>query len=306
LSLIWELMLMKTPRLIVYPAVFGLLGGVVSSGTAVSQGVGSTTLLAPPPKVHRPAPVGSSNPVVEFGAFSGGASFMDLQLPEATWSGVRGDGTAAPEATSTHTGIPIGARATVGWRSQSWRTKGEISGMQVNSVSGPKETAEASYARIEGAWDASLLMPGVTGVPYTQAGVAMPRTMFRNVGSGHYVDALIPRLGLGIQDWRGIGFSVIAGMSANATAGYDSGLSSGSGVIDRSTVQLTEYGATLSLRVTPRSRMEFTAARESIHLEIDDNGAYRGLGLTVGTWDEGARSYDLETNLLMAGFRYEF
>jgi hypothetical protein len=77
-------------------------------------------------------------------------------------------------------------------------------------------------------------------------------------------------------------------------------------VIDRSTVQLTEYGATLSLRVTPRSRMEFTAARESIHLEIDDNGAYRGLGLTVGTWDEGARSYDLETNLLMAGFRYEF
>lgn len=297
---------MKTRPTIIFPVAFGLVGGAMSSASVASAQNAALTRLAPPPKVNRPAPIGPTNPVVEFGAFSGTASFVDLQLPVATWNGVRADGTRVPAATSGHMGVPVGARATIGWNGSGWRTRGEVTGMQVKAVSGPKETSKSSYGRVEAAWDSAVVMTGIRGTPFFQGGVALRRAMYRNIGSGHYVDSLIPRISLGIQEWRGVGASVMGGVAARSVLGLDTGVPTESGAIPGSQSALAEYGATLSYRLSPRSRFELSAAREWTRVVISNTAAYRGLGLQVVSWDEGPREYDLITDLLMAGFRYEF
>jgi hypothetical protein len=264
--------------------------------------------LSPPAKVQKVEPARRSGLVGEFGAYSGAAEYQDLQLPIATWDGRRGDGSRVEAASSPHAGIPVGARLTLGWKEGFWKSAMGIDGMLISSLVGSPQTSRSTYQRFEmtGKSSASMRVSRLSGMLSLGGGLALRRSLYRNVNSGHYVDSVLPAVAFDYQGDRGILVGISLASSAKSLAGYDTGDGIGRGHIAGSSAHVSEYTARLGYRLNPGLILEASAARENVRVEIPQNAAYRGFGLVVAPWDEGPRTVELPTTSFTLGFRRDF
>ncbi len=245
---------------------------------------------------------------VNLTALTGFGTFQDIQVPESDTKGFRGDGTSAAAENQDHLGFPLGVKFSLNLDHPGVFYSANFDLLNMSTLSGPPETASASYSRIQvstGVGFRFFIDDENSYSPFIKVELEGRRTSFNNVSSEHFVSTLLPRLVVGLEhskQWilRGYG-----AMGVNPKFGYGSGFSLGGKTFSASTVSVKESGMDLSFNVHKKTWLGFGVEEEAVDVKIDDSTEYNQFGLNVSSV-KYARIYNLRTRLYHVDLQKRF
>lgn len=251
-------------------------------------------------------PANDTGATIEFSAATGYGVFQDIQVPANPYEDKRIDGRTAGLENADHTGVPLAA--SLGLRfgelpDNTWAT--DLSYLIMQASTGPVETQSATYRRIEVASELRTTLGQGRWRPSLVAQGALRRSEFANVSTGHMVDAMILRGGVGLWS-RTHQAEAFAGASPLATLAYDDGKSWTGKRFDNAEAQLTEVGVRYAYHITERVALDANLAQEQVQIKIRNLDDYRAFGLYVAPETKGSRSYIQSTSVLRLGFSKNF
>jgi len=235
--------------------------------------------------------------------------FQDIQVPINDEAGVRGDGTEIGQENADHMGIPLSAGLELRYHpNQSWIISVlGFDALQMRAASGPSETEEASYSRLDLGSNVRYFFPlGRTGlIAQTGLRAGARRSSFNNVSTSHFIDAALVGGSFGIGR-NGTSFDVFGQVAPIATFGYsDNGILGGQ-QLKSSSATLSEVGSHFDYPLRRGVWLDLAAEREMAHVTIGDVSQYNAFGLNVLDAANPSRTYNLTTTLARIGLRKEF
>ena len=250
----------------------------------------------------------SSSDNVVLTALSGFGSFQDIQVPESDVKGFRGDGTSAVSENQDHFGLPLGVKLSVGSDDSALGFYGNLSVLRINTMSGPPETASSSYSRFGFGLGSSIRWYFDEAKKYNsfiRAEIEARRSSYNNVSSGHFVNALLPKLILGLEKPKSWAFQVFGAMGANVGFGYGTGFSLGGRTFKNAETSMREFGVQVSFQVYKKTWLGFGIEEEAVDVKIDNIVEYNTFGLSVAE-SRDARIYNLRTKLFQVNLQKRF
>ena len=261
----------------------------MSAYAAPSDAPGS---YPPPPErfsIHREAP-SRIHPAVEIQ--SGVAQYPILAMPYSQNSNMRVDSTTDREDVTFNQGVILGLALSRHDKTFKVPYTLGLGAMRVASPPGGGTATPSSYARIYlyGDMDIATGFSPLTIIP----GVESRRSMYSNVDSGHYVDALLARLAARYAATDSLQLTATAAYAPVATLGIRQ-TSGSSGALKGSTARVTETGATLAWITSPETSFTLGAFQENTIVILRDYQGYRTYGLPAVP--SGASDNDTVYNL---------
>ena len=241
---------------------------------------------------------------VDIALASGFALFQDVQVPvnEAVQGSqpVRADGSDPGIENSTHAGFPV--IFMLGYRLRPSELLGFDSGLEfvhAAGATGPKETLDASYGRMEASAGPTLNFGADRSV-----GVAAGyrRSSFMNVSTGHAVDTVIIRPQAKFRLFDRLSADAYYATGINANVKYlEDGTFKGRD-LPGSSGSLNGFGLGFRYALASDSLVTMGYEREDTRLTIRDIYAYRKLGLVIEN-PRGplSRDYALSTQIYRLG-----
>jgi hypothetical protein len=233
----------------------------------------------------------------------GSANFQDLQAPMAESGDMRVDGTNVAAESSRHTGLSLSAA--VGLEDTQPLGSYHINmGVLRSNSSAPVGGPSASYIRYR----------AVGGLKWTVLSDSkliteseLRRSSFRNTDNGHYLDAVVLRLGFeqNLGDFTLLGTGAVAPISRFGFT-QESGRGK-SGALSGTTSSFRELLGRLSYKAAQHASFFLSFSQEQILAEITDVAAYQNFGLNTGRSESNSsRSVDLTTNVIELGASRRF
>jgi hypothetical protein len=242
-----------------------------------------------------------------FAGATGFGLFQDIQVPVNEVAGVRGDGKTAAEENATHAGILLGGSIGISYRHESILYESSFDVMQMNSASGPAETQSSSYNRMSLATGAKYLLKLSSYQSFIGTSVAVRRSSFNNVSNGHYIEAILIDLNIGIAREKNWSLQANAGTAPTAHFGFNTGKGFRGERFQNSSTKLSHFGLLNSYNVAGSSTwIDLGLEQERATVVIGDVNEYDNFGLSVTPTSQSARAYDLATTSVTVGFRKLF
>ncbi len=251
---------------------------------------------APPARVH-----------AAFDFELGFAEYPVLEMPMSRDSSVRVDGSNTKEDLISNRGLLIGVELSRKDRTGRVPYSLGIGGLRAASPPGAGIPTPASYVRlfIQGAAEIPSGLNHLKLIP----GLEARRSMYRNVDSGHYIDAMLVKAGLSYRATETVLMDVHAGYAPLATFGISQ--ASGpkkSGALADTDVKVSEFSS--GIQWSPESSISFQAglAQETTLVTIRDMNSYRAYGLPAAPLEDtsGAKTYDLTVRHIRFGTTKHF
>jgi hypothetical protein len=269
---------------------------------------GTSVSAQPPMNVPRPgiddepSPMKTSPKAVAIGFSLGVGQYPILSMPMMDNSDMRVDGSTHAEDFRVNRGSSFNLE--LKWQKSDLRYPINISGSWNRLATTPSAgiATPSSYSRLN-------LELG-TKVSFEDQGLSMSpaiearRSMYQNVDSGHYIDAVILRAMIAYPLSDKIELSAAYGTAPLTKFGImQATRQNGSGSLQDAKATLNELQSTLSYSVSNHSKLLCSASEENAHVEIDGYEGYLAYGLPVATPepDQTKKTYSLRVRQLTFG-----
>ena len=235
-----------------------------------------TPTYPPPPArftIQRPAP-SNVHPVVEIE--TGTTTYPILAMPRSEFSNARVDGTKKSEDVSFNQGVTLGI--TVSRHDKTLRMPYNlgIGGLRASSPPGGGLATPSTYSRLF-LFANTEINTGLSGLSITP-GVEARRSMYNNVDSGHYVDAVLIKSTLRYQTSSRTQIEAGAGVAPIARFGI-SRKNGKSGTISNSKSTMNEINGALVFNSSVDTSFQIGASQENTSVQLNDYQGYRAYGL---------------------------
>ena len=275
----------------------------------------SYSAMAQPPANMTPPDLRSknSNPAqnknlpLSFDLSMGTASYPILELPLAKDSDVRVDGSADKEDLRLNSGALMALRFT--WNSPTSYLPFYISagGQRAASAPGSGIPSPSSYLRLSSDVSTELTLAGA--VLSILPGLEARRSMYRNVDSGHYVDAILVKTQVNGHVTSTLDLSVSGGTAPYTRFGVLRNSDSGrSGALASTSASVTETAAKVTWTPEPSTSFHAGLSQESTIAHVKNTSGYRAYGLPVAPSEstDSGRVYNLTVRQLLIGTTKKF
>jgi hypothetical protein len=237
----------------------------------------------------------------------GTGQYPVLEMPIMENSTDRVDGSNAVEDQSNNQGILLNLK--LGWRQKTALVPYSVivGAQRLSSAPGAAAQTPSSYARlnIETALHFDVTSTGTSLSPSLEA----RRSMYRNVDTGHYVDAVV--LGSGIEqkvfDKFNVGLS--AGIAPWTRFGVLQNSDFGkSGALDQTTATLSEFASRLTWTPEPETSFYVGFSQESVTVKMNSTNGYRSYGIPAAPMDvdQPQKIYNLTVRQMSIGTSKRF
>jgi hypothetical protein len=269
----------------------------------------TTTVWAQPPtSVPRPSlddgtkHTETSPKAVAIGFSLGVGQYPILSMPMMGNSDMRVDGSTHAEDFRVNRGSSFNLE--LKWQKSDSRYPINISGAWNRLATSPSAgiATPSSYSRLDLELGSKVSFED-QGLSLSPA-IGARRSMYQNVDSGHYIDAVILRAMLAYQLSEKLELSAAYGIAPLTKFGIMQATNqSSSGGLQDARARLTEWTATLSYRVSQHSKFLCSASEENAKVEMDNYEGYLAYGLPVATPEPGQtkKNYSLRVRQLTFG-----
>lgn len=277
----------------------------------------STTELAyaqPPKYAQKPGFSASRSKSAEaassktsLGLSLGAAEYPIVEMPMMADADTRVDGTTTADDVRVNRGTFIDV--SLEWASSTGLLPYILTfhGQRIATAPGAGIPTPASYARLTG----SL----ATQFQFTEHGIyLMPsmearRSMYRNVETGHYVDAIMLQSEIGASLSDDIKLVFQGGVAPLAKFGLlQGGRSSNSGILPDTSTRLNELGTKVVWNASSSTDFMISASQENATVRVNNIDSYRAYGLPVAAEPDGPskKVYNLSVRQISLGARKRF
>ncbi len=283
-------------------APFAALAVLTLSVSALAQP------LAPRPDFESTKSAPASSPSnINFQLSLGTGQFPVLEMPVMRDSEARVDGSTNAQDSSQTSGALLDLK--LGWTSKSSVIPYSLTAgaQRMSAAPGAVTPTPATYTRIS-AEGASLIYFESTGTSLIPA-LEARRDMYRNVDSGHYIDAILLKSSVeqivsskvrvnanaGIAPWTGFG------ILQNSDRGR-------SGALKDTTSSMSEIGSKVIWTPEETTSFHLGVSQEMVSVKINSEDGYRDYGLPVANQDSpsSAKSYNLTVRQITLGTTKRF
>ncbi len=254
----------------------------------------STRLYPPPPQrlsIERDPPM-RVHAALDFEL--GLAQYPVLEMPMSRDTNVRVDGSQATEDLLNNQGLIIGIQLSRKDRTGRIPYSLDLGGLRAASPPGGGIPTPSSYVRmfVQASADFPSGLTPLNLIP----GIEARRSMYRNVDSGHYVDAILFKGGLSYKISATTIFDIHAGYAPLATFGISQASGNKkSGTLADTKVSVSEFSSGIQWSPEPVISFQAGVSQETTTVTMQDTDGYRAYGLPAADLDEsrGAKTYDL-------------
>ena len=280
---------------------------VVVTSAALAQEINSPTPYPPPTQRLR---IEQPNPATVHAAFNLGIGFAQypiLELPMSRFTSVRVDGSNASEDLVTNRGMLLSVELSRKDTSSRLPYTLSLGGLRAASPPGGGLPTPSSYVRIfaHASTDVASGIHDLSLIPSIEA----RRSMYRNVESGHYVDAILLKAGASYHVTNHSLFGISAGYAPLTTFGLSQSSDTGrSGTLANTSAKVSELSSFLSWTPEPFTSFEASVSQEDTLVTLKDVSGYGAYGLPAAPFenDHGTRSYDLTVRQIRLGTTKHF
>jgi len=238
----------------------------------------------------------SANWSVEFDLNSGFGVFSSLRPPDlfdpANLEGL--------DPTS-QSGIPVVLSLTPSYGHSSLLWYANLNWAQLNTIDAPVPAADSQYKRYHLGSGVAAKLSGLIGQPWITLELGYRIVDYLNISSGHYVESLLPKVGLRsnlLDNWRG---EIKIGFVAAGEFGYHDG--SKRQPLEPSEVTGRSFTARLDYLLSRESSIFFAIDHESYQVELANTVAYQDFGFSILPQQRVARGYKLDADIFQLGVR---
>ena len=276
-----------------------------------------TTELAfaqPPKYAQRPGFSASRSKSAEtapsktsLGLSLGAAEYPIVEMPLMADAETRVDGTTAADDVRVNRGTLMDV--SLEWVSSTGPLPYILTfhGQRIATAPGAGIPTPASYARLTGSL-ATKFQFHEHGI-YLMPSMEARRSMYRNVETGHYVDAILLQSEIGASLSDDIELVVLGGVAPLAKFGIlQGGSSSNSGILPDTSTRLNELGTKLVWNASSSTDFMISASQENATVRVNNIDSYRAYGLPVGAEPDQASTkiYNLSVRQISVGARKRF
>jgi hypothetical protein len=296
----------KTFRTSTRVILFSLLMGIAPQLLARQTEPLNTNGGANSSLVKRATRVSSSGLHLDLALTTGFASFQDIQVPQSASAEGHADGTPPSLENKTHYGMPFGINLVTSYRNKTVTPKLTLSALHASSMISPKDSPNASYARLEAGPGVDL---AIRSLGSTKVGVEAlyRRAMYGNSSGGHVVESIMPR---GSLSYTSNAYATTLGLTGaaavNASLKYDQQSLMKGQMIKGSKVSVFEWGLFSNIKLTKKTAIDLGYSQESTSVVIENVARYADLGLNISEFDQSPRKYNLNTSIFKLGYRRSF
>lgn len=270
----------------------------------------TTTAVAQPPKSVTPPSLRSSKAAADSGTASqtvlqisaGTGEYPIIEMPILSQGGIRADGSSSEQDIKTNRGILLNLNLGRSLPTNIAQYAIQLGFQRIASAPGGGLPTPSSYMRLNAEAEARFDIRSL-GVAMTPA-LEARRSMYRNVESGHYMDALLVKTSIerNVTDETAVDFSIGYAPLTRFGLLRTSDLGN-SGALADTTSSLMEFGG--QIKWTPIQSTSFFMAltQESAIAKLASSDGYRSYGLDVAPYpdDRPIQVYDLTTRQLSIG-----
>jgi hypothetical protein len=275
---------------------------------STTSGVTLAQPLAPRPdfKSTKSAPASSSNNV-NFQLSLGTGQFPVLEMPVMRNSDARVDGSTNARDFSQTNGALLDLK--LGWMSKSSAIPYSLTAgaQRMSATPGGVSPTPATYARLS-AEAASIVSFDSTGTSIVPA-IETRRDMYRNVDSGHYIDAILLKSSVEQTVSNTIRVNANAGIAPWTSFGVLQNSDRGrSGALKDTTASMSEIGSKVIWTPEETTSFHFGVSQEMVSVRMNSESGYRDYGLPVANQDNtsSAKAYDLTVRQVTLGTTKRF
>jgi hypothetical protein len=236
---------------------------------------------------------------------SGIGAYQDIQLPAGSLRGFRADGRRIGIENVNHVGVPVRGGFQIEYGTYLRNIFADFNLMRMTSLVSPREVSDSQYDRTEanfgGKWGARLF--GVSSVSVS-AIMGYRKTEFQNISNGHYVESVLPRLGIGLNPNARWNLDLRGGMGIQPRFGYDNGVEAG--LLKSSIARLAHVDSSIKYRITSSAAIALGVEYEAADIRLQDTEDYAQLGLTIAPEISNFRNYQLKTTIAMIKLEKRF
>ena len=275
---------------------------IAATAQAQSQGKAPRPLCGQPTKIAAPP----SESHVAFEMSAGTAQYSILEMPLKDRSSDRVDGTDAEEDLTSASGVLLDLK--LGWRQKTSVVPliFLLGATQISSA-GPGESIPATYSRLKGSVSTRFEMTsiGASLIP----GVEARRSMYKNIDSGHYVDAVLVKAAIEQKLTSEIKLGLNGGVAPWTKFGVLQNSDYGkSGALTQTTAGMKEFGSTLSWTPEPETTLHIGVLQETVAVKMDSTAGYQSYGFPAKPLDEETpqKNYNLSVRESFIGAAKRF
>ncbi len=237
----------------------------------------------------------------------GFAEYPVLELPMSENGNVRVDGSNGREDLMINRGLLIGIE--ISRRDDSTRVPYTLSlgGQRAASPPGAGLPTPSSYVRIfaSASGEFAAGIGGLTLIP----GLEARRSMYRNVDTGHYVDALYLKGGASYQLSSRVYINASGGYAPLSSFGVSQASGSKkSGTLAHTNVIVSEFSSAILWSPEPSTAFQLCLSEEINAVTVKNTDGYRAYGLPAAPSYAGpnAKKYDLTVRQIRIGTTKHF
>lgn len=243
---------------------------------------------------------------VEFSMAAGSAQYSILEMPRRMDSDDRIDGSSGQEDLTSQKGLLFDLK--LGWLQKTALVPVSffIGGQQVSSSPG-SVAVPSSYARINAGASARFELAS-TRTAFTP-GLGARRSMYRNIDSGHYVDAVLFEGALEQKLISDFSIAVNGGVAPWTKFGMLQNSDYGkSGALAETTAGLSEVGSQLSWNPEPETSIYLGVLQETVLVKMNSMAGYQSYGVAARPLDksEPQKIYNLSVREFSIGAAKRF
>jgi len=284
----------------------------IKSGISI-LGITSAAAIQAQPLAPRPnfesskTASASSSSNVDFQLSLGTGQFPVLEMPVMRDSEERVDGSTNAQDFSQTNGALLDLK--LGWASKTSAIPYSLTAgaQRMSSTPGGVSPTPATYTRLS-AEAASIVSFESTGTSVIPA-LETRRDMYRNVDSGHYIDAILIKTAVEQPISKSIRVNANAGIAPWTSFGVLQNSDRGrSGALKDTTASMSEIGSKVIWTPEETTSFHLGVSQEMVSVRMNSESGYRDYGLPVANQDNAnsAKAYDLTVRQVTLGTTKRF